>query len=606
MRRRFLAGALGGRCFPRPLALFALLVLLTGAAMVLVWCEGRNVPRWDEWENVPYVVGEKPITWAWLWSFHAQHRFVLPRLLYIGVLHATNDDFRSLMYLNVALLAIAAGSLLLAARSARGSWRWSDAVFPLVLLHWGHADNMLWGFQVGFVLSILLFCLLTAAVLKCTRPVASTRVLAVIVPLLLLPLTGGCGFAMALGFAPWLLVIAFIGLRSPKERSAGTVALVGAIAMGALLATYANGSAAQRPAAILPKAGVVAAASDTLSFLAGGLGPAAAAWHPLSTVATGMLLLATVLLLARRALADKAHGPDQIGLAFLLLGVSLLAAVVAWGRSPSIHGGAFLPRYVTLAAPLWCLFHLAWSANGANRTARLVSAGVALLIVLLVPQNFARGLGLSMNKSQRLHSFEMDAWSGLSADELARRHVGSVFVSERRLADFIRLLQREHLGPFSLSPEQRWKALKLEYARFLVANQTQPWIPVLLEEDENRARFAVLSPAPGRLLLRVPAGRWMVSGVHGLRRDAWEVGRSDGVVFVIQVRVSRQPPITRQVYRRWLRPVEEPGDRGPRSFAFTIETEDAADVIFFTQPGPELDASFDSSYWGDLAIVPAE
>jgi hypothetical protein len=59
--------------------------------MVLAWCEGRNVPRWDEWENVPYVAREEPITWGWLWSLHAQHRFVIPRLVYMGVLRATGQ-----------------------------------------------------------------------------------------------------------------------------------------------------------------------------------------------------------------------------------------------------------------------------------------------------------------------------------------------------------------------------------------------------------------------------------------------------------------------------------------------------------------------------------
>jgi hypothetical protein len=60
------------------------------------------------------------------------------------------------------------------------------------------------------------------------------------------------------------------------------------------------------------------------------------------------------------------------------------------------------------------------------------------------------------------------------------------------------------------------------------------------------------------------------------------------------------------VYRRWLRPVEDSGDRGPKEFSLSFEVEDAADVIFLTLPGPDQDASFDSSYWGDLSIVPSK
>jgi hypothetical protein len=313
---------------------------------------------------------------------------------------------------------------------------------------------------------------------------------------------------MAVGFAPWLLVIAFFGLRSREERSAGIVALVGALLLGALLVAYAHGSSGQHPSKILPAAGVFGAASDTLDFLAGGLGPAAGRWHALLTVTTGILLVATVLILVRRARTDPRRAPIEAGMVFLLLGVFLLAAAVVWGRSPGIRGGAFVPRYVTIAAPLWCVLHLAWSTAGTSRPGRLVSSGIALLVALLTPLNFALGWKLAAANSQRLHSFEMDAWSGLSPDELARRHLGSIFLPEQRLADFIRLIQHKNLGPYSLSPKERWAALKEEYDRFLVGHATQPWIPALLEEDENRIHFAVLSPAPGRLLMRVPAGRW--------------------------------------------------------------------------------------------------
>jgi hypothetical protein len=577
-------------------ALCALLVLLAAAAAALVWCQALDVPYWDEWENVPCLTGERTIDAQWLWSLHAQHRFVIPRLVYLGVMRVARNDFRVLPYVNVALLVTSAGILLAAARRARGSWRWSDALFPLALLSWGHAENMIWGFQIGFVLGVLSFCLLTAAVLRCARPLTSTRVLAAVVPLLCLPLVGGTGFTLALGFAPWLVGIAILGLGSRQERGAGAVALAGVLALGALLAAYAHGSRSELPSAIAP-ARIGGVAWDALEFLAGGIGPAAQAWHPLATVATGILLLATLALVARRALADRARGPIESGLFCLILAVSLLAAVVAWGRAPGARGESFVPRYVTLAAPLWCIFHLAWSAGVSSRAARAVSPALALLFVLALPQNCTRGLAICEDKSQRLRAFEMDAWCGLSVSELTRRHAGHVFPSDRdvegsvaRLSEFIHMLENAHIGPFALSPKQRWEAEHAEYLRSFAAHVRRPWIPILLEEDENRAHLALLSPAPGRIVWRVPSGRWIVRGSHGLRRDAWEVGRSDGVVFSILVRVPARQGPDQTIFRRWLRPVEIPGDRGPQPFEARFEVKVPAEVLLRADPGPAQNA----------------
>jgi hypothetical protein len=599
------------RSWHREHALFALFLALTAAAVLLAYFQARNVPYWDEWENVPYVAGKRAITAEWLWSLHAEHRFLLPRLLYLGVMRVAGNDFRAMTYVNAALLAFAAFALLVAARRARGSWRWGDATIPIVLLNWGQAENMLWGFQVSFTLFAALSCWLMAAVMACTRPLRGSSVIAVVVPLLLLPLVGATGFALALGFAPWLLAVAFMGWRSRSERTAGVVAFIGASALAALLIAYALGTQEMRPATP-PETGVTGSVWRALMFLSGGMGPIASAWHPLLTSATALLLAATATALTRGAIIDRDRRPIEAGFLCLLIGVSLLAAVVVWGRSPRSPDEAFVARYVTLAAPMWCLFHLAWSRAGTGWSARFVSPAIALVALCAMPWNTSMGLTLCADRSQRLHAFEMDAWSGISVLDLASRHAGFVYPGDRnsvgselRLAEHIAILQRARLGPFALDPAQRWKALHDDCIRFLLAHQSHPWIPVLLDEEQDRAHFVLLSPAPGRISLRVPAGSWTLSGSVGLRRDAWEMGRSDGVVFAVEVRIPARPRDDRRVFERWVRPVEQPSDRGPQHFETRIETESAADIMLLTDPGPAHDSSFDSSYWGDLSLVPA-
>ena len=44
-----------------------------------------NVPSWDDWDMVPTLTRNQPITWEWLWSQHNEHRVPLPRLMFLGL-----------------------------------------------------------------------------------------------------------------------------------------------------------------------------------------------------------------------------------------------------------------------------------------------------------------------------------------------------------------------------------------------------------------------------------------------------------------------------------------------------------------------------------------
>src|SRR6185503_15507641 len=106
-------------------------------------------------------------------------------------------DFRIAQYGNALLLAAAAAGLILAARRARGGrTALADAFFPLVLLHWRHAVNVLWGWQVQFVASAVLACALAAALAVAPGRPGRGASLTVGAALLLLPLCGANGVAL--------------------------------------------------------------------------------------------------------------------------------------------------------------------------------------------------------------------------------------------------------------------------------------------------------------------------------------------------------------------------------------------------------------------------
>jgi hypothetical protein len=69
----------------------ALFVWITWVVMLLgvltfVAKYATNVPLHDDWDGlVPVLNGDQPVTAAWLWSQHNEHRVPLPRLLLLAL-----------------------------------------------------------------------------------------------------------------------------------------------------------------------------------------------------------------------------------------------------------------------------------------------------------------------------------------------------------------------------------------------------------------------------------------------------------------------------------------------------------------------------------------
>src|SRR4051794_5713707 len=107
--------------YPRSAAIFvwATWGLMLAAALMFVWRYGSNVPSWDEWDMVPTLTGEQPISATWLWSQHNEHRIPLPRLLFLLLNHVAGPDFRVMMFFNLLAMGVLAFALILAAQRQR-------------------------------------------------------------------------------------------------------------------------------------------------------------------------------------------------------------------------------------------------------------------------------------------------------------------------------------------------------------------------------------------------------------------------------------------------------------------------------------------------------
>ena len=90
----------------------------------------------------------------------------MPRLLLLGLYKLSGSDARAGIYFTVLMLTTAALILIRAARSQRGRTSYADALFPFVLLNWGHYENLLWCWQDTQVLPVCIVCVLLALLVE--------------------------------------------------------------------------------------------------------------------------------------------------------------------------------------------------------------------------------------------------------------------------------------------------------------------------------------------------------------------------------------------------------------------------------------------------------
>lgn len=182
--------------------LLAAWAALTLAALAFVLTFGSNCPNADEWEFVPALTGHEPLG-PWLWAQHNEHRLPLPRLIYYGLFQLTHD-FRAGAILQVALLSLTSLGLMRLAARLRGSPQWTDLVFPVSLVHVGHWENLLIGYNLCFALILVLETGLGLTALF-ARPETLFRSGCVAgVLMVLLCLCGGGGVVAAIPVAVWI------------------------------------------------------------------------------------------------------------------------------------------------------------------------------------------------------------------------------------------------------------------------------------------------------------------------------------------------------------------------------------------------------------------
>lgn len=373
---------------------------MTIAGLWFVGHYGRNCPYADEWVLVPWLCGRLPINRDWLFQLHSEHRIPLPRLILFCLYRSCHLNFLAGAYLNLLLLSAAALSLIGLAARRRGC-RWTDVVFPAVLLSWGHWENVLSGWQIQYVLPLAL----VAAYLMLTwqrEKVGTAR----------LTLAGLCLIAVAACGANGLLLAAILGLSlvaiSLRERNAAGLLLSAAVVVVILLLRPGPSGPWQGPErtpAMLTK--------NVLGFLGAAFGPGFTAisvpygYHPplvlLDTQSYGSIAIIWPLFAAvgLGLCACAAFSPvrrNEVAWSFWLAGLGMLLLLswnryLGWEVSPmkleKLQFSAFSTRYALLLAPIPLGAYLVCEATQRGRRFLQPSLAVVLLLAaaLAIPDS---------------------------------------------------------------------------------------------------------------------------------------------------------------------------------------------------------------------------
>lgn len=440
-----------------PLIVFGIWAVSVAMAAGLIALYGQNVPFADEWEAIPQLTAHRPADLSWFVQRHNEHRIPIPRLIFYGLFRLT-DDLRTAMYFNVAVLGAMALALIFVAKRVRGYLRPWDAVFPLLLLSQGNWENIIWGWQVQYSMSVSLSLMfLISLVLQRERPTFAGT-LAAGIALTLMPICGANGSLCALVLAAWLFAAGAWQLifRNRGVGLLGMILALLALAMAASCWITPAKSALVRirqfwPWYWLENLGEYFSVSFGPPYLTTATAAPSCLFTlwPLWAAIGVLLLMASLWKCCTLPSAERMHALGFIAICAAMVGMQV--AVSSFRPIPyGVHlfskelATVFSSRYALVFVPLPLALYFFWERYGGRRGRELAQAalfGMALLSVLYV----APALNAARNRQEVLVAFLEDARSYEPAAAVAKRQSPCVLVpgAQDRLTDFIGQL-RDH------------------------------------------------------------------------------------------------------------------------------------------------------------------
>jgi hypothetical protein len=435
------------------------LALWAGMTSIVIGCViiyGRNVPLSEDWDMIPALTGQQPNLLEWLWAQNNEHRLPLQKAIYLVLLKLSGGDFRIGMIANTLMLAGLCLAMILIARRLRGGQTLlADAFFPLALLHLGHWENMVWGWQIQFVISTLLVCVWLLIIVRDRWPLPSKIAFTAGLTLVLLPLSGANGVLFTPFVALWLAAGTVLHRRcttstwiTPFQSACVivSIALAGLYFVAYVHPPWAPANPGLGPTVVTGVRfvgmafGPVGAGKVYPKWISGGLICAAAF----------LLLASTIIPLWHGLFTERTSLERSRASGLLVFGAATVALVLvmAWGRAGWVPSFGMPDRYALLSVPGLCAAYFAWMLYGPEAVRDRIAIAFAITSLLALPFNIRDGLAWRDWYVNGMRAFEHDLSAGSSWQELGDKHHNFLMHWNRDvLVERMRMLQRAKIGP---------------------------------------------------------------------------------------------------------------------------------------------------------------
>ncbi|MDQ2918748.1 MAG: hypothetical protein M3R10_02580, partial [Verrucomicrobiota bacterium] len=196
---------------------YALLAIPAVVIGWLIFLYGVDTPWGDQWDGMAQLFEKGQagtLSFSDFFAFHNEHRIFFPRLIMFATARLTHWNVRAEMFIIWLLLCVSAWNIRLLAKAS--GWRDLRTCFWLLLagnlllftpLQW---ENLIWGFQIGFLLPLAATTTALWLATTMSRPwdFVGTMILCLITT-----------FSIASGFTSWLLVAPVLAFARKKETS---------------------------------------------------------------------------------------------------------------------------------------------------------------------------------------------------------------------------------------------------------------------------------------------------------------------------------------------------------------------------------------------------
>jgi hypothetical protein len=350
-----------------------------------------DVPFWDQWNFVPLLGKsyEEGVTFKDLWGQHNEHRLLFPRLIMLGLAHASRYN---IAWELAVILLMAAASLALvwrqlvktAGASGYSGLPWAVPAASLLIFTLGQAENWLWGWQIQIFLNVLA---VIAGLCLLGGPSFQWRKFWCAVGLGIL-----ATYSFANGLIFWPLGFIALLLSPPREKRSSVLALAAWAASSAfIILSYFYRFRYDSPSGT-PLTHFLARPGEYILYLLKYLGRPVinSEGYALAVGFIGLVLFGAFSFLVLRDRSRK----GRAFLPFILFGLysigcGLLTGVgrVGFGSAQAMSG-----RYVPFSALIWvsdfaflCVLSREVRVRARSRPAKVIGlAGIGVLSFVLV------------------------------------------------------------------------------------------------------------------------------------------------------------------------------------------------------------------------------